>query len=499
MATYYATPADLQQRLDHAQAGDEIVLRPGTYISRLRMTARAGTAARPITLRAEPGAVLDAGIAADDYRDEANQKSEAVFLGRVPGYQAGSHPGLYPWMMSGQLVLENCRHVRLLGLVVRRSWPTLIALVNSSDIEIAGAHLTDGTFAISATGKDTARLFIHDCVWVQDVQPQRLWREIDWRHVHGSPKDKDDPWPIDVTNDWRQFDGDFFRGWGIGGSVHILRCEIGAAFNAVHVFNKKGNPHLSRDIEVAHCIFREIRDNVFEPEDMAHNWWFHHNEIINAHKWFSMEQHTSGHFYFFANRAWYDSFQGPIGDNHAKGGVFKTPKAAPALTGKHYVFHNSLCTHGDYLRNYALAQFLHSNNAIRCAAPGDPGTTDPQRLGTMFGDLSAPPAQLDKRFTTNWHALGISMEADVVAQAEWPAKVLAAGYAIRPAAGTDPRFVNPFTGDLALESASPCRGAAIRLSIEMADGSVWIGAGGGDIGAWQQGHLYGGPTFVATP
>ena len=174
--------------------------------------------------------------------------------------------------------------MRLLGLVMRRSWPTLISLINSSDIEIADARLTDGTFATSASGKDTARLFIHDCTWVQDLQPQRLWRDIDWRHVHGSPKDQDNPWPIDLVNDWRQFDGDFFRGWSIRGGVHILRCHVSAAFNGIHVFNKDCNPRLSRDIEVAHCSFREIRDNVFEPENMAHNWWFHHNQIINAHK-----------------------------------------------------------------------------------------------------------------------------------------------------------------------------------------------------------------------
>lgn len=213
-----------------------------------------------------------------------------------------------------------------------------------------------------------------------------------------------------------------------------------------------------------------------------------------------MEHNSSGHFYFFGNRAWYDSFQGPAYDNHAKGGVFKTPKEVPAVAGKHYVFHNSFCTHGDYMRNWVLTRFLHSNNAIRFAHAGDPGVTDPTKLGAMFGDLGEPPANLCKRFTTDWRVLCITMDTDVVAHAEWPATVLAKGYPIRPAAGADPVFISPFTGDLALAPpASPCRGAAQPLAIEMVDGSVWHGSAGGDIGAWQQGHLYGGPGFVATP
>ena len=168
-----------------------------------------------------------------------------------------------------------------------------------------------------------------------------------------------------------------------------------------------------------------------------------------------MEHNSSGHFYFFGNRAWYDSFQGPAYDNHAKGGVFKTPKEVPAVAGKHYVFHNSFCTHGDYMRNWVLTRFLHSNNAIRFAHAGDPGVTDPTKLGAMFGDLGEPPANLCKRFTTDWRVLCITMDTDVVAHAEWPATVLAKGYPIRPAAGADPVFISPFTGDLALAPREP--------------------------------------------
>ena len=498
MTTYYATPADIQNHLDLAQAGDEIVLRPGTYRNRLRIRGRSGTAARPISLRAEPGAVLDSGADADSFRDEANRKAESVYLGQVPHYPQGSYPGLYPWFVEGQLVLQGCRHVRLLNLVIRQSWPTLIALVDCTDIEIAHATLTDGTFAIGAEGKDTARLFIHDCTWVQDVVPHRMWRDIDWRRIHGTPDDEDHPWPIDVVNDWRQFDGDFFRGHGIRGGVRVLHCSVTAAFNAIHCYNPSRDLRLCRDFEVAHCTFREIRDNVFESEDVAHNWWFHHNEIVNAHKWFSIEQKKTGSFYFFANRAWYDEIQGPDGDNHAKGGVFKTPKEVRAVNGRHYVFHNSFCTHGDYLRNWLLKEFVHRNNALRFAMAGELGLA-PAQLGTMFGDLHVPPGQLTDRFTSDWRALGITMEGDVVAHPEWPAAIQAAGYTIRPATGTTPMFVNPFVGDLTLDRASPCRGAGLSFEVELVDGSIWRAASGSAVGAWQEGHLYGGPTFVATP
>ena len=497
MTVIYVTPADIQQRLDQAQPGDEIVLRAGLYRKRLRMKDRSGSAARPITVRAEPGANLDDGVTADAYKPTANQLALDVFQGKVPGYPNPSFPGLYPWIKDGQLVLDNCHHVRLLNLNIQQSWPTLIALLDSSHIEIAGATLFDGTFAIGATGSTTSAISIHDCSWVQDIVDHRMWRETDWRHIHGDPLE-DDGWPIDLVGDRRQFDGDFFRGYGIRGNVHILCCSVTAAFNAVHLYNPAADLTLGRDVEVAYCTFREIRDNILEPEDMAHNWWFHHNEIINGHKWFSIEQKSTGYFYWFANRVWYDSIQGPPDDIHSMGGVFKTPKKPPKVNGKHYVFNNSFCTHGAYLGKGVLSQFVHRNNAVRLAVAGD-AVFNPQEPASVFGELTAAPTDQEKRFTTDWGGLQIDMRNDLVAHPSWPGQVQAAGYPIQPAAGTDPQFVSWFTGDLTLAAASPCKAASVALDVELVDGSIWQAPAGGDIGAWQGANLFGGPAFVATP
>ena len=497
MPVFHVTPATVQQRLNLAQPGDEIVLQAGDYRARLRLQGRSGTAAMPITVRADPGAHLDQGLDAQAYRVRGNQLSQDVYEGRVPGYPVHAYPGLYPWMKDGQLVLDNCRHVRLLNLSIRQSWPTLIALVDCRHIEIGGATLLDGTFAIAARGTTTSDISIHDCTWVQDVVANRMWREIDWRRIHGTPGDKYG-WPMNQVEDWRLFDGDFFRGYDIAGGIRVLRCQVTAAFNAIHLFNPSRNRNLCRDVEVAHCTFTEIRDNIFEAEDMAYNWWFHHNEIVNAHKWFSIEQEDTGYFYFFANRAWYDSIQGPKDDKHSQGGVFKIPTVEPVAGGTLYVFNNSFCTHGSYLGNGLLTDVVHQNNAVRLAATADPGF-DPAKAGSVFGDLTAAPGDIDERFTTEWSRLQIRMRNDVLAHASWPGGVKNAGYAIEPALGTDPAFINWSRGDLKLAAGSPCSGASRAFDVELVDGNVWRAPDTGDIGAWQGGSLFAGPPFVASP
>ncbi|MDY0874089.1 hypothetical protein [Dongia rigui] len=503
MSDIHVTPADVQQHVNQAKPGDKFILAAGTYAARLQMKNLQGTQAKPITLMAGPGAVFDGGVSADAYRVKANQMADSVYQGKVPGYPKGTYPGLYPWMAEGQIVLQGCKHIRLVNLVMRRSWPTLIALIDSNQIQITGANLTDGTFAIGALGETTSDITIEKCKWVQDSVAQRMWQKIDWASIHGDPNEDG---VVDIQNDWRLFDGDFFRAGTILGRVRIWDSEISAAFNAVHLFNDLPKKPLCRDVEVAHCTFREIRDNIFEAERVASNWWFHHNEIINCHKWISIEQKTSGYFYFFANRGWFDSIQGPLTDDHSGGGVFKTPKEFKSVTGPHYFFNNSFYLRGDYLRNRILSRFLHQNNALRFVAMDDPVITDPATRdkeeifpATLFGNLGSPPADLANRFTTDWKTLDIKMQNDVVAHTSWPALVQANGYPVQPAAGVDPLFVNPFKGDFKLQNNSPCRGHAGALSIELVDGTVWKRPAGGDIGAWQGDELFDGPAFVATP
>ena len=373
---------------------------------------------------------------------------------------------------------------------MERSWPTLIALDGCQDVLISGCDLQDGTFAVGAARPETRGLTIEDTRWVQDGRPGRMWREIAWARIHGDPEEDG---PVDVERDWRLFDGDFFRGEGIRGEVTIRRCTVAAAFNAIHLFNPTRDLELARDVQVHDCVFQEIRDNVLEPETVAFNWWFYQNEIVNAHKWFSFECRRSGYFYVFANRAWFDSVPGPLDDTHRGGGVFKLSKRVEAARGPHYVFHNSFSSRSDYARKGIWPRLTHLGNALRLAAPGDPAFDGPS---AFFGDLAAPPAAVDLRFTTDWAGHAITMRDDVVRYPGWPDDLRRAGYLLGPTTAGDPGFRAPFTGDLGLQPGSPCLGRAPELSIELPDGSpAWTRPPGGDVGAWQGAGLFQGPAY----
>ncbi len=322
MSTIRVTPADANARLAQVAAGDEVVLTAGDYREPLRLSDKAGAPGRPIVLRGEPGALLTMSVTAEDFRIEANWRAKAV-------QDDGKYPGLWPWIMDGRLILEHCQHIKLDGLHFEKSWPTHIAIANSQDIEITQCDFTDATFAIGAIA--TQHITISHCCWLQDRVAHRIWTTIPWSRIHGAPPD--DP-RVEVEHDWRLFDGDFFRGDGIKGGVTVDHCRIGQAFNAVHLFNDRGDLDLSRDVEVRNCTFFEIRDNVLEAETVARNWWFHHNRIFNAHKWFSFECTRSSHFYLFGNLAWFDSVQGPAqGDDYRGGGVLKLAKSVKEPLG----------------------------------------------------------------------------------------------------------------------------------------------------------------------
>jgi hypothetical protein len=352
MAEITLTPQTAQQALDRAQAGDELVFQPGRYRTRLTVSGKSA-----LVLRGQAGAVLTSEVSAENFREEANRRSKEV-------QDHGKYPGLYPWLIYGQLVLRNCDQVTIVALEFEQSWPTHIAIENCQDIEILICHFTDGTFAIGAEGSKTYGIRVDHCTWTQDRPPGRIWRKIPWRAIHGAPPD--DP-PVDIATDWRLFDGDFFRGNDIAGGVTISNCLIKQAFNAIHCFNPTQNIQLGRDFHVHNCKFVEIRDNILEPEKVAQNWWFHHNVILNGHKWFSFELVRARFIYLFANLAWFTSIQGPsVGDIYRGGGVFKPNEAVDNPHGPIYVFNNSMAIRSDYLRRGILPGLKQRNNAI-CA------------------------------------------------------------------------------------------------------------------------------------
>lgn len=493
MPEIVVSPETAQSALDHARAGDKLVFQPGRYGSVLTLLRKRGTAAQPIVIQGQPGAILTMGIAAEDFREEGNRRAKQI---QDEGHQGSHFPGLWPWLLDGRLVLRDCEHVTVTGLRFEKSWPTHIAIEDCRAVRIEDCRFEDATFAIGATGPRTYGIHINACHWLQDPVPGRIWRQIPWQNIHGAPPD--DP-PVNIATDWRLFDGDFFRASEIAGGVTIAHCRIGQAFNAIHCFNDPGEFSLSRDLHVHDCVFFEIRDNVFEAENVAENWWFHHNRIHNAHKWFSFELRRSRHFYLFSNLAWFTSIQGPdVGDDNRGGGAFKLAKRVSPPYGPTYVFNNSIAIRSDYLRKGILAGLVHRNNAVLCVSQAG---SNHDAYPDFFGDLAAAPSDVKRRFVTDWATYDIEMAHDVVHYPGWPQALIAENYPIHPSSkGADPRFVDPASTELdgtglKLGPSSPCAAIGGPIEVTLPDGDTWSLEAGSDAGAWQGDQLLVGPRF----
>lgn len=484
MSDITADPQTIHQAVRYLKAGDILTLRPGIYSRPVVVVGRQGTQTDPIVIRGTPGVVFDGGRSADDFREEGNRRS-------IEGDELG-YPGLWPFLHEAMITLRRCDHVILEEFDIRRCWPTAIFIQDGQAITIRKLKIEDGTFAIGALGSKTYGITIESVHWCQDVTRDRLWRQIPWAAVHEDNG-------VDIKNDWRLFDGDFFRSSGIAGGVRISRCIVEHAFNAVHGFNPEKNPRLSRDFAVHDCQFSYIRDNVFEPEDFAQNWWFYRNRICNCHKWFSLEASSSKFIYIFANLGWFDEIPGQPSQDNRAGGVFKLAKTQTSVSGHQYVFNNSFAVRSDYIRKGTLRGLRHWANAVRYCSAGE-GACDSR--ARFFGDLSQPQGSTDERFTTGWAQWDIAFGDDVILHPEYTIKLQEAGYGPFSAAlPADPGFRDAVmpgaNGDgLRLASGSTCRGRALAQTIELPDGRLTYLPAGRDVGAFQGTDLLSWQEFV---
>jgi len=363
---------DVQRALDRAAPDDVVLLRPGTYPHKLRLSGRRGTADRPVTLRGEPGAILDGGLRFQKF----NRTAMDFILARVDEDDARPpkeprYPGLHDWLLPGrppvaaegrhqpQLAIERCAHIRVEGLAVRGSWPAAITVIDSPGVTLSNLTIEEGTYAIHARGPATRCLVVERCSWVQDVSGKQLvWSGIPWSRMHDADVNPDDA---------RAFDGDFLQAVDLGPGAVVRHCRVEDAFNAIHFWNKGGNPGLARDVAIHDNTFLRIRDNVVEPEIAARNWWVYRNRFVDCHKWLSLElKKGGGYFYVFGNLGWFTSVPGTIDDGHRGGGVLKLDKKVRegVRNGPWYLFHNSWLLRSTYARTGRIANFLHANNAI---------------------------------------------------------------------------------------------------------------------------------------
>jgi hypothetical protein len=71
---------------------------------------------------------------------------------------------------------------------------------------------------------------------------------------------------VDVHHFWN-FDGSFINAQGMTGTLKVRHCDVGDAFNGVHLFNTEFG-RIAR-LDVTGCRFTRIRDNAIEVEGVA--------------------------------------------------------------------------------------------------------------------------------------------------------------------------------------------------------------------------------------
>lgn len=480
MTEVLVKPETLQEALDKASAGDRIQLQAGKYDRVYTISRRRGTSNNQIVI--EPARDIDPqecrisqGISAEEFRPTSNRLAQRSL---DIGYR---FPGLYPWIDDACLRIFRCEHITVKGIHFCQSWPTHIFVQASRDIVIQNCHFEDATFCIGASGSVTRDITVEHCTWTQDTVPNRIWHQIPWYRIHGGT--------VDLAGDYRLFDGDFFRSNEISGGVTIRHCEIKAAFNAIHGYNTSLQAPLNRDFNIYQNKFEQIRDNVFEPEDGASNWWFHHNDLIDVHKWFSIECVTRGSMFIFSNTGSFrtqqgsDPFPGDTDENNG-GAVFKALRKATDARGPFdnlNVFHNSFITRSRYIKKGLLPGLNHMNNAISYR----PGLGETPKTNGFFGDVKKP--EYRERFTSNWEKWNIQFDGDAIGFPAFADELDEPSYPLGGGTkGLDPLFIGPgnTATDFELSASSPARGASIQMNIQLPSGQ-WSDNGGNNVGALQ--------------
>ncbi|WP_162946902.1 hypothetical protein [Ruegeria sp. EL01] len=499
MTQILVTPDSLQEALDKASAGDRIQLQAGRYDGVYTISRRRGTEHNKIVI--EPAQDTDPTdcqisqrMTAEEFRPKSNRLAQSSL---DLGY---SFPGLYPWIDDARLRVFRCEHVTVRGLCFRQSWPTHIFIDASRDVVVQDCRFEDATFCIGAFGPTTRDILVERCTWTQDIVPNRIWHQIPWHRIHGAT--------VDTAGDYRLFDGDFFRSNEISGGVTIRHCKIKAAFNAIHGYNTSLQAPLNRDFNIYQNSFEQIRDNVFEPEDGASNWWFHHNDLVDVHKWFSIECVTRGPMFIFSNIGSFRTWQGsdPLPgdtDENTGGAVFKALKKATDAKGpfdRLNVFHNSFLTRSAYIKKGLLPGMNHLNNAVSYS----PSSGEPPRTKGFFG--SVEKAEYRKRFTSSWQKWNIRFDGDVIG---FPAFAQELNQPMYPLGADivecDPMFIGQGrnAADFELAANSPARTASIPMHLQLPS-SQWSSNGGDNVGALQgppgspTSNRFPGPSFAPT-
>lgn len=440
-----------QDAIDHAGAGDEIVLTPGVYREPVRIEGK-----RAIRIRSDGSATLDGG--------------RNVL--RPPGHPRREHFAF--------IKILDCCGIEIADATIQNAWPTAIYIENSQDIAIRGMDLNGATYGIYARGTQTRGIVVEHCTWIQNHD---IWDRVPWKDIHDPPTPR------------RELDGDFFRSIDIRGDVVVRHNFISQAFNGVHLFASEDahEDEINRNVWIYRNTFAFIRDSAVEAEYVAKNWFVFENVIYNCHSWFAFELCRGGFWYIFSNRGWFDRRPGPPGDCNAGGGVIKTNKVKDPdidrFLPRHgtYMFNNSFYLRSSYMKKGKLRNLRHFNNAIEYA-DADLHPKDLVDPGQRMIGVGPPSPRCDgvrargESFTTDWTKLEIRFENDVCNHPDYPAGLVAKGYPVEGKAAA-PGFEAGREGDFGLVAGSPCQGAGIAPALSLVDGGTWQLPAGLNIGA----------------
>lgn len=444
-----------------AAPGDIIQLLPGTYWPPILFDEDTGNppACKPIKL-ADLSGRPHAPIT---IRGLGGQTALNGGLGGVP------HDSMLPAMRHFAFFkLEGCSWMEFENFHVSSCWPSFLYLQDSSYITVREVVCTDSRYMVYARGEQCHHILLEKNRWRQDPTGA-VWRDIAWL----DSKQKR----------YFYYNGGLFGSYGIPGSVVVRHNVIEDAFNGVRMkADKKSADSQNHNVEIYGNRLERIRDNPVEPERAATNWWIHHNDIRNAHAWFSLDEVEGGFWYVFANRGVATDVPGPPSATHTGGKVYKYDDEGLMPDRPVFAFNNSYFLRGYLIMEGATSRLTHRNNAVLFTPWTGPGPDD------RFAGAGFLPGQ--------WPS-GVSLDHDL-SNVPWPAKIADNAQERHGAADPTARFVDAQAHDLRLAGQTPP-----GCPITFAPGTDWPGdapwTSGPDtpVGAFTAGgHPVQGPAFV---
>jgi hypothetical protein len=362
---------------------------------------------------------------------------------------------------SSHIVLENFRAIDC--------WPTFVYTTHSSYISLRGSRIKGSQHVFYARGDSSGHHYLLEGNhWTQDTSG-RMWSQIDWDDSHDGP-----------------YNGGLFGSEDLKGNVLVRDNLVENAFNGVRMKaveapfseNPKDPRDTNRNVEIYDNAFYNTRDNCFEPETDAYNWWVHHNFIKNAHKPWSLSKVDSGYWYFFANTGYFDDRPG-VGNNG--GGLLKVSHDSPHTEFPTYFFNNSFYLRSPVAKSGKLRHFSHWNNAYEFCSPQD-----------HSGDIcsSRPPMLEDYDLSSSQ-----AFDHDAINLTRFPEILTNNGEEAHGLSALPAIFNDAIGGDLALPAGSPLVDAGKVLSIPSANWRSDFDGAAPDIGAYENGKLIDGPSY----